>query len=89
MPVISMFYGILVYMYAFDNRRHHLPHFHCEYGDDSAVVSILDGEVLEGSLPKSKMKLVQAWLEIHREDLQADWKLAIAGQPVMRIKPLE
>ena len=43
MPVISMFYGILVYMYAFDNRRHHLPHFHCEYGDDSAVVSILDG----------------------------------------------
>ena len=89
MPVISMFYGILVYMYAFDNKRHHLPHFHVEYADDSAVVSIVDGEVLEGSLPKPKMKLVQAWLEIHREDLMADWKLAIAGQPVMRIKPLE
>jgi hypothetical protein len=53
------------------------------------VVSIVDGEVLEGSLGKPKMKLVQAWLEIHREDLMADWKLAIAGQPVMRIKPLE
>jgi hypothetical protein len=76
-------------MYAFDNKRHHLPHFHVEYTDDSAVVSIVDGEVLEGSLGKPKMKLVQAWVEIHREDLMADWKLAIAGQPVMRIKPLE
>lgn len=41
------------------------------------------------SFPTALPKLVQAWLEIHREDLMADWKLAIAGQPVMRIKPLE
>lgn len=61
MPVLSMFYGIVIYMYAFDNRRHHRPHFHAEYGEFSTVVAIDDGEVLEGDLPKAKMKLVQAW----------------------------
>lgn len=35
------------------------------------------------------MKLVQAWLEIHREDLVADWNLAVNGLPPHRIKPLD
>ena len=89
MPILSMFYGIVVYMYAYDNRRHHLPHFHVEYAEFTAVISIVDGEVLEGSLPSAKMKLVQAWLEIHREDIVADWNLAVQGLPPQRIKPLE
>ena len=89
MPVLSMFYGIVIYMYAFDNRRHHFPHFHAEYGEFSAAIAIDDGAVLEGDLPKAKMKLVQAWLEIHREDLEADWKLAVQGLQPQRIRPLE
>lgn len=52
-------------------------------------LAIEDGEVLEGELPKSKVKLVQAWLEIHREDLTADWNLAVQGLPPQRIKPLD
>jgi len=40
-------------------------------------------------LPQPKMKLVQAWIEIHREDLMADWKLAVAGEPVFKIDPLK
>ena len=28
MAVISMFYGIIVSMYFFDNPRHHMPHIH-------------------------------------------------------------
>ena len=53
------------------------------------MVAIVDGEVLEGEIPKAKMKLVQAWLEIHRDELMADWKLSIQGLPPQRIKPLE
>jgi len=49
---------------------------------------IEDGSVLGGSLPPSKMKLVQAWIEIHKEDLIADWTLAVAGEPVFKIDPL-
>ena len=35
------------------------------------------------------MKLVQAWIEIHKEDLLADWKLAVAGESVFKIDPLK
>lgn len=34
MPVISMFYGVKVLMYFFDNLRHKLPHIHIAYGED-------------------------------------------------------
>lgn len=65
------------------------PHIHAEYGDQIASIAIDDGEVLSGSLPTTKMKLVQAWIEIHKEDLMADWKLAVAGEPIFKIDPLK
>jgi len=88
MPVISMFYGVVVSMYLIDNRRHHLPHIHVRYQDDEAVFSIPDAQLLEGKLPHGKARLVEAWIEIHREELMADWQLAAEGQPVFRIDPL-
>ena len=55
MPVISMFYGIIVLMYYFDNRRHQQPHIHVQYSDEEAVISIPDGTVIEGSIKSSKL----------------------------------
>ncbi len=52
-------------------------------------MSIPDGEVLAGSLPAGKMKLVRAWIEIHQDDLLADWELAVSGRPVIAIEPLK
>ncbi len=89
MPTISMFYGILILMYYYDNKKHSKPHIHAEFGEHQATISIEDGELLGGNLPKAKMKLVQAWIEIHREDLLANWRLAVAGEPVFRIDPLK
>lgn len=89
MPIISMFYGVVVYMYFYDVQRHHTPHFHVEYAEFTAVIAIENSDVLEGDLPRNKMKLVQAWLEIHREEIMADWSLAVRGLPVQKIKPLE
>jgi len=88
MPTISMFYGILILMYFYDNKKHSIPHIHAEYGEFTATIAIEDGEVLEGNLPSAKMKLVQAWIEIHRDDLKANWKLAVSGEPVFKIDPL-
>ena len=48
MPAISMFYGLVVYMYYLDNRQHKLPHIHVKYQNDEVVVSVPDGLVLEG-----------------------------------------
>ena len=84
-----MFYGIIVHLYFADNRRHKQPHIHVNYQDDEAVVSLPDGSILEGSLPGNKMKLLQAWIEIHRDELMADWELAVSGQQPYKIEPLK
>ena len=89
MPTISIFFGIVIYLYAYDNRKHKKPHIHATYQNFTAVFSIEDGMILSGKLPKNKLKLVQAWVEIHKEDLLADWKLAVSGQNPYPIKPLE
>ena len=88
MAVISMFYGIIVSMYFLDNRQHHVPHIHVKYQEQEAVISIPQGELLEGKLKPNKMKLLQAWIEIHQEELMADWELAIHGENVFKIEPL-
>lgn len=89
MPTISMFYGILVLMFFKDNRRHHLPHIHIRYQDNNASISIEDGNILEGTLPNKQLKMVQAWIEIHKEELMIDWELAVNGEEPFRIAPLQ
>ena len=88
MPVISMFYGVIVLMYYFDNHQHQLPHIHVQYSGEEAVITIPEGEVLEGSIKSAKLKLVQAWIEIHQEELMANWELAVSGQSVFKVEPL-
>ena len=63
MPVISMFYGIIIHMYFMDNRRHKTPHIHSSYQEQEAVIALPEGEVLEGELPANKMKLVLARMD--------------------------
>ena len=87
MPALSMFYGIIITMYREIGGRHNMPHFHAEYQGQEAAIAF-DGEVLEGSLPKNKLRLVIAWAEIHQEDLLANWKLLSDGREIFRIDPL-
>ena len=89
MPTISMFYGIIIRMYALDTKQHHLPHLHVEYGEIEAVFQIPEGELIEGLLPSKQFKLVQAWIALHSEELMADWKLVAAGSMPYKIDPLK
>ena len=89
MPTISMFYGILVRMFFHDTEKHHVPHLHADYQGQVAVYSIPDGDVLAGTLPPKRHKLVVAWIEIHQDDLIADWELAMNGQHPMPIRGLD
>ena len=89
MPAISMFYGIVVYLYLMDNKQHHLPHIHTRYQGMRASISLVDGSLLDGELPTHKLRMVQAWIEIHREELMADWDLAVSGEPPFKIAPLQ
>ena len=54
MAVISMFYGIIISMYFFDNRQHKLPHIHVKYQEYNAVFSIPEGDLLDGDTKKRK-----------------------------------
>ena len=89
MPILSRFYGIVVRMYYYDDKQHHEPHVHAENAGEQAVFGIGDGEVLAGRLPSGKARLVQAWIEIHREELLADWQLAVNGEEMFKIEPLK
>lgn len=89
MPTISMFYGIIISLYFFDTDKHKAPHIHAKYQDFEAVFSIMTGEILSGSLPPNKLKLVAAWIELRKEDLVADWQLAVTGNEPFKIKPLD
>jgi len=87
MPTISVFFGIIITMYRELGGKHHLPHLHAEFQGDEAAISF-DGELLEGNLPTKKLKLVIAWIEIHKEDLEANWKLLSEGRETFKIEPL-
>lgn len=89
MPTISMFYGILVLMFFRDNRRHNLPHIHARYQGEEAAIALENGSILDGKLAPKQLKMVQAWIEIHKEELLVDWQLAVNGDEPFRIAPLQ
>ncbi len=88
MPILSMFYGIIIRMQSEKGGKHHVPHIHCVYGDQEAVLA-LDGTLIEGNLPSNKMKLVQAWISLHEDELQANWTLLSDGEGYFKINPLQ
>ncbi len=87
MPTICMFQGIIIKMYL-GLKDHPPPHFHAWYQGMEATFSIHEGVILEGSFPDPKRRLVEAWIELRREELLADWELARADQPLEKIDPL-
>ncbi len=86
MPEISRFFGIVITMYYTD---HALPHFHAKYGGQRISVAIEDARILSGDFPGRARDLVFEWLELHRDELLADWELVRARKPLRKIDPLE
>ncbi len=82
MPVIAMFYGIIITM---NFKEHMPPHFHARYGEHEGSFT-LDGEPINGDIPKRQKKFIAAWAEAHDEDLKADWDLCEAQLTPMRIE---
>lgn len=88
MPLISQFYGILIYIYKELGGHHHEPHFHVKYNEYEMSVS-LSGKVLDGYIPKKQKKLLDAWLAIHEDELKAAWYIYNNDNEVIKIKGLE
>ncbi|MGO9953505.1 MAG: DUF4160 domain-containing protein [Dissulfurispiraceae bacterium] len=89
MPTISMFFGIIVSIFYGDVAQHHAPHIHVRYQGEKASVAIEDGRLLAGEFPARQLRMVQVWIDIHRDELMADWELAVNGDEPFRIAPLQ
>jgi len=88
MPTISMFFGIIISMYFEIKEKHHLPHIHVRYQGTQASISLVDGSLLAGDIPAKQLRMVQVWIDLHQEELMADWELAKQGEELFRIDPL-
>ena len=89
MPELSRFYGIIIRMFSEPSERHHVPHFHAYYGEHVAVFSIDGASLLAGELPRRQCRLVEAWAELHHDELLTDWNLLQERQPAAPIAPLQ
>ncbi len=86
MPVISVFFGIVVRMYYED---HSPAHFHAEFGGDRASFSLL-GETLSGEIrSRVARRLIREWAQAHRDELELNWANSREGRPMLSIEPLE
>ncbi len=64
---------------------HGPPHVHVEYQGHEALVGIVDGQPIEGALPRRAQAIVSAWCLDHKQDLEDNWARAQALQPLSRI----
>jgi len=87
-PELSRFYGIIIRMFMEAGGQHHRPHFHAYYGEDVAIYVVSPIELIAGSLPRRQQRFVEAWAELHEDELIADWQLLQSGQVPLAIAPL-
>jgi hypothetical protein len=87
-PELSRFFNIIIRMYFSDDDKHHKPHIHVVYAEHEASIGI-DGELLEGSIPVKQLKLVEAWLILHEEELYDAWNKAVRNETPDKIPPLK
>jgi len=87
-PELSRFYGIIIRMFVETGGPHHRPHFHAYYGDDVAIYALSPIELIAGELPRRQQRFVEAWAELHEDELSADWQRLQSGQLPLPIAPL-
>ena len=85
MPVLSRFFGVIIFMYW---RDHAPPHFHAKYADQEVIIEIESGKV-DGDMSKKALGFIQEWRQLHIDELLADWKLAEQKKALSKIAPLE
>jgi hypothetical protein len=86
MPVVSVFFGIVVTMFYND---HDPPHFHAEYQGQRGKFD-LNGEIIVGSIrSKTALRLIREWTLLHRLDIEANWENTKLGRSLERIRPLD
>ena len=88
MPELARFFGIVIRMFAEPGTPHHRPHFHAYYQDEVGIFAVDAIELIGGGLPGKQRRLVEAWAEIHHQELLDDWARLQSGRFPFKIEPL-
>lgn len=86
--MISAYYGVIIALSQTKGGRQNTPFIFARCHGGEAAISINDNEIIFGELPFTKRVLVQAWVEIHREELIANWEHGKANGEFFRVDPL-
>ena len=92
MATISMFFGIIISMICEVGCKHSKPHVHVWYQGHQASFDIVTGEILaqgKEGFPAKQAGWVKTWIELHQEELSANWEIAQKGGEVYKINPLQ
>jgi hypothetical protein len=84
MPVVSRFFGIVVFM---NYREHNPPHFHARRGSDEVLIEIATG-AMTGAMPLRASLMLRDWTDLHRSELLMNWERASRHLPLEPIAPL-
>jgi hypothetical protein len=77
MPTIAIIDGVAIILWNNDQTP---PHFHAKSAGFHSKVSIETGEVLDGDLPKAKLKRIRTWLDANRDEIAYAWDELRAGR---------
>ena len=89
MPELARFFGIIITIYMEVDEPHQVPHFHVRYNEYRASYSIDPIVQLAGALPRRQQRLVEAWAELHQQELAESWQRIQRGRSTPRIRGLE
>ena len=85
MPIISLFFGIVIRMFY---KEHEPAHFHAEHQGQLGKFD-LEGTMVVGNIQSRRaLRLIREWASLHRRELETNWKKMKAGRPLERIEPL-
>lgn len=88
MPEVARFFGIIIRIFAEPGAPHHRPHFHAYYQNHVAIYAVDTLQLMSGGLPRKEQRLVEAWAEMHSDELLENWERLQTGELPFKIAPL-
>jgi len=88
LKLIAAFYGVMIGFTAARTRKDTAPFVVVLCDGAEAGVDVASNALLFGALPANKLLLVNAWIELHREELIASWHAGRLTGEYMKVEPL-
>lgn len=85
---VSAFYGLVVAYAATKNKQSVAPYVIVIHEGRDSGVALLDNHLIYGYLPQGKLLLTNAWIEIHKEELLANWHSGRLTGEYFKVEPL-